>query len=495
MRRHFLRTTRRVAGLVAALLLLLTPARAISTWSDALMPDAMTSHTTLADIQQRDFLTIATRNTPATFYEGRQGPTGFEFELFRRFADELGVSIAVEDDHHINGVLDQVAKGRSDLGAAGLVLDQKRPGVTYSRPIMSMQPMVAYRRGAARPETIEDLDGLDIGTVAGAGTSQVLHDLQKTHPSLTWRESPDIETTDLLKMVNDGELDAAVVYAHEFKLNRLFFPGVASALTIGDPVTLAWAFPAGTDPTLVERANAFIDDMRHSGDLTLLTQQYFGHEDYLEYVGARRFIAQAQTHLNQWLPHFKRAAAQTGLDWKLLAAVGYQESHWQPDAVSPTGVKGLMMMTRNTARHMDVADREDPLQSIDGGARYLRYLHERIPDGVAEPDRTWMTLAAYNLGLGHLYDARRLAKLQGHDPDQWSSIRKVLPLLQESSWYTRVEHGFARGNVAALYVRNIKRYEEILDWVERSQYQFSSLARATASNTPTPVFETVPPVP
>lgn len=476
-----------------ALLLLLTPARAISTWSAALMP--MASPTTLSDVKQRDFLEIATRNTPATFYEGRQGPTGFEFELFRRFADELEVSLAVEDDQHISDVLDNVANGRTDIGAAGLVLDRQRQDVTYSQPIMSMQPMVAYRRGTPAPKTIKDLDGLDIGTVAGAGTSRVLHELQRTHPTLTWRESPDLETTDLLAMVESGELDAAVVYAHEFKLSRLFFPDVARALTIGDPVTLAWAFPAHTDPSLVERANDFIDRMRRTGDLALLTQKYFGHDDYLEYVGARRFIAQARSNLDQWMPDFKRAAGDTGFDWKLLAAVGYQESHWEPDAVSPTGVKGLMMLTRATASHMDVDDREDPQQSIDGGARYLRYLHDRIPEAVAEPDRTWMTLAAYNLGLGHLYDARRLARLQGHDPDQWDSVRQMLPLLQESSWYNRVEHGFARGNVAALYVRNIKRYEEILNWVERSQHQFSSLARATASNTIPPVFETVPPVP
>ncbi|WP_438768275.1 membrane-bound lytic murein transglycosylase MltF [Kushneria sp. TE3] len=493
MYRHFLRTTRQIAGLAVALLLLLTPARAISTWSAELMP--MTSPTTLADIQRRDFLEITTRNTPATFYEGRQGPTGFEFELFRRFADDLGVSLAVENDHHIGDVLEQVAGGQTDIGAAGLVLDRQRQDVTYSHPIMSMQPMVAYRRGAQAPKTIQDLDGLDIGTVAGAGTSRVLRDLQKTHPTLTWRESPDIETTDLLGMVESGELDAAVVYAHEFKLSRLFFPDVASALTIGEPVTLAWAFPARTDPSLVERANAFIDGMRRSGDLERLTQKYFGHDDYLEYVGARRFIGQAQAHLGQWMNDFKQAAGETGFDWKLLAAVGYQESHWQPDAVSPTGVKGLMMLTRDTARHMNVSDRKDPQQSIDGGARYLRYLHDRIPDTVAEPDRTWMTLAAYNLGLGHLYDARRLARLQGHDPDEWGSIKQMLPLLQESSWYNRVEHGFARGNVAALYVRNIKRYEEILNWVERSQHQFSSLSRATASTTTTPVFETVPPAP
>ena len=473
-------------------LLLLMPARAISTWSAELMP--LTSGTTLADIRQRDFLEIATRNTPATFYEGRQGPTGFEFELFRRFADELGVSLAVEDDHHISDVLENVASGRTDIGAAGLVLDRQRQDVTYSQPIMSMQPMVAYRRGMPAPRSIKDLDGLDIGSVAGAGTSRVLRVLQRTHPTLTWRESPDLETTDLLAMVESGELDAAVVYAHEFKLSRLFFPKVARAMTLGEPVTLAWAFPARTDPSLVEQANTFIDHMRRSGDLELLTQKYFGHDDYLEYVGARRFIAQTQANLDQWLPEFKRAAGDTGFDWKLLAAVGYQESHWQPDAVSPTGVKGLMMLTRATADHMNVENREDPQQSIDGGARYLRYLHDRIPERVAEPDRTWMTLAAYNLGLGHLYDARRLARLQGHDPDQWDSIRKMLPLLQESNWYSRVEHGFARGNVAALYVRNVKRYEEILNWVERNQHQLSSLSRATASNTP-PVFETVPPVP
>ncbi|MFC0267784.1 membrane-bound lytic murein transglycosylase MltF [Kushneria aurantia] len=447
----------------------------------------------LAEVQARDFLEVATRNAPSTFYEGQRGPGGFEFELFSRFADSLGVSLAVDDEHRSSEVLDRVASGGADIGAAGLVLDRRRSDLIYSRPIMSMQPLVIYRRGMAAPSEIADLDNLDVGIATHNGISRTLRELQPQHPTLSWRESPGVEATDLLAMVQRGELDAAVVYAHEFRINRLFFREVEPAFEIGEPLSLSWAIQG--DLALLERANDFIATMRTSGELKALAQQYFGQDDYLEYVGTRRFLEQIEQHLDRWRAPFKRAAAENDFDWQLLAAVGYQESHWRPDAVSPTGVRGMMMLTRDTARFMEIEDREDPLQSIDGSARYLRYLHGRIPDSVTEPDRTWMTLAAYNLGLGHLLDARELARQRNLDPDQWQDVRNTLPLLQEQRWYRRVEHGFARGSVAALYVRNVRRYEEILNYVHRSQRRFPSLVRATANNRVTPAFEVIAPAP
>lgn len=489
---HTLRARAPRLTLVALLTLvtLLAPARLLPGLTGSpLFPDRV------RQIVERDFLEVVTRNTPTTYYEGRRAPSGFEYELFRRFADTLDVSLAVDHQNHIGEVIERVGTAQADIGAAGLVLDRSRSDLVYSRPIMSMQPLLVYRRGLHPPQEIEDLVPLDVGTAIGNGTGRVLRELQKAHPALTWRESREIETTDLLAMIEREELDAAVIYAHEFKLSRLFFPGVEPGFPLGEPVSLAWAFPARGDPSLVQRANDFLAELRHSGELETLSRQYFGHDDYLEYVGARRFIEQIELHLGRWQDAFKRAAAKTGFDWTLLAAVGYQESHWQPDAVSPTGVKGLMMLTLDTASHMDIGDREDPYQSIDGGARYLRYLHDRIPEEVAEPDRTWMTLAAYNLGLGHLYDARRLASMRELDPDLWASVRTTLPLLQESRWYKRVEHGFARGSVAAQYVRNVRRYKEILNYVERNQRRFSTLEGASALHDARPAFETVPPVP
>lgn len=449
----------------------------------------------LEAIHARDFLQVDTRNTPTTYYQGRQGPTGFEFELVKRFADRLGVSLALDSDGNIDDVLAAVRDGDADLGAAALPLDPTLPGVHFSRAIMTLKPLVVYRRGLPPIDSPEDLVGRSIGVLKGSGASLVLRELQADLPELTWKESADIEVADLLSLVENGELDAAVIYQHQFKLNRLFFPGVENGFLIGDPLSLAWALPANSGLGLLERVNRFLDDMQADGTLDALVERYFGHDDYLEYVGARTFIQQANQRLDTYKADFIAAAKDTGFDWKLLAALGYQESHWKPRATSPTGVRGLMMLTERTAEEVGIGNRLNARQSIEGGAQYLLEMKQRLPDAIAEPDRTWMALAAYNVGLGHLYDARRIVKMRDGDPDAWADVREALPLLQKRDWYSRVRHGYARGGEPVIYVRNIRRYYEILNYIERSEQQFFQLNQREPSDEDTQqLFDVVPPV-
>jgi membrane-bound lytic murein transglycosylase F len=155
----------------------------------------------------------------------------------------------------------------------------------------------------------------------------------------------------------------------------------------------------------------------------------------------------------------------SGIDWRLLAAIGYQESHWRSHAVSPTGVRGIMMLTQATAKYVDIENRMDPESSINGGARFYARQTERLPDTVSEPDRTWMALAAYNVGYNHLKDARQIVEWQGGDPDTWVDMSKALPLLARQKWYSRVQYGYARGWEPVLYVNNIRRYYNIMRWL------------------------------
>ncbi|CBV41555.1 membrane-bound lytic murein transglycosylase MltF [Halomonas elongata] len=446
----------------------------------------------LQDVMQRDFISVHTRNTPTTYYEGRQGPTGFEYELMRRFADHLGVSLALNDDHNTTDVLGAVRQ-QGDMGAAALPLDPGREGVIFSRPIMPLQPLLVYRRGLPPPSSIEDLQGLEIGTLGGTGTDTVMRELQAEHPKLSWKESRDMEVASLLSQVANGDLDAAVVFEHQFRLNRLFFPEVEDGFRLGKPLSLAWAFPAGQGLGLVREANRFLADMQDNGLLQRLETRYFGRDNYLEYVGARTFISHAQKRLPDYAPLFRQSARDTGFDWKLLAAVGYQESHWNPEATSPTGVRGLMMLTRPTASDLGIEDRLDPAQSIEGGARYLRSLEQRLPESITGDDRLYMALAAYNVGLGHLYDARDITRQRGGDPDAWEDVRRSLPLLQESGWYEKTRHGYARGGEPVIYVRNIRRYHEILAYVDRSQEQFHPLNARLPEEASRETFDVIPP--
>ncbi|MGC3874932.1 membrane-bound lytic murein transglycosylase MltF [Halomonas sp. GXIMD04776] len=449
----------------------------------------------LKDIRTRDFLQAITRDTPTTYYQGRQGPTGFEFELMRRFADHLGVSLAIDTTESINGVLTAVREGEADVGAAALPMGPISSGVHYSRPILVLQPLVVYRRSLPVVRGPEDLTGLKIGAIRGSGAGTALRKLQARMPKLSWQESTGLEVADLLYMIEQGKLDAAVIYAHQFKLNRLFYPGVEDAFPIGKPLSLVWAFPSKDGLALLQEANRFLDELRSQGTLDTLIDRYFGHDDYLEYVGARLFIRHVLKRLPQYESAFKKAARETGFDWKLLAALGYQESHWKPEATSPTGVRGLMMLTESTAKQVGIANRLDPLQSIDGGARYLVSVKERLQPQIKEPDRTWMALAAYNVGLGHVYDAQKIADIRGGDPYSWDDVREALPLLQERKWYSKGRYGYARGGEPVIYVRNIRRYYEILNYVSRSQQEFYQINRRPPNDQETSqLFDIVPPV-
>lgn len=447
------------------------------------------------NIEARDFLSVFTRNTPTTYYEGRHGPTGFEYDLTRRFAERLGVSLSMEAQSNSELVLDAVRRGDADLGAAALPLDLSQEGVIYSRPILTLQPLVVYRRGLPPIRDIDDLSGLSIATIRGSGTGLILRELQQEVPELSWRESSELEVADLLQRIENGSLDAAVVYAHQFKLNRLFFTGVENGFPLGEPLSMAWAFSAERGLALQQRANQFLYELQQDGTLDELISHYFGHDDYLEYVGARIFIHHIREKLPDFAELFRQAARDSGFDWKLLAALGYQESHWDPEATSPTGVRGLMMLTLPTAGELGVEDRLDPTQSIDGGARYLRQMKERLPEEINGQDRIWMALAAYNVGLGHLYDARRIAEMRGGDPNAWDDVREALPLLQNREWYDQTRHGYARGGEPVIYVRNIRRYYEILDYVDRSQQQFYQLnERLPDEDDDNHLFDVIPPV-
>ena len=480
--RHFVARASAYYALIAIMLLSLVPTL-------SLIPPG--EH--LTQITAKDFITVHTRNTPTTYYEGRQGPTGFEYELMHRFADYLGVSLNLNARHHPDSVLPAVRES-GDLGAAALPLLPNPSGIYYTRPIIQMQPLVVYRRGLNGINEPSDLVGLELATLSEAGTSEALRDLQHRYPSLSWKESHELEVAELLAQVENGALDAAVIFEHQFRLNRLFFSNVERGFILGDPLSMSWAVPSGRGLGLLEAANHFLQDLQESGTLDRLVSRYFGHDDYLEYVGTRTFLDHLDARLPRYKALFQQSARETGFDWKLLAAVGYQESHWDPDAVSPTGVRGLMMLTNPTASEMGISDRTDPAQSIDGGARYLRSIKERLPESITGDDRLYMAMAAYNVGLGHLYDARKIAEMRGGNPDSWMDVRAALPLLQQREWHSQTRHGYARGGEPVIYVRNIRRYYEMIEYVERSRQQFFQLEQTPVNDDPLLLFELVPPL-
>ena len=436
-----------------------------------LVPACQPNLPLLEQVRQEGELVVATQEGPTMYYQEWDRETGFEFELARAYADYLGVKLRIQTYSDLGELLKAVRSGEVHMAAAGLtVTPQRSREFRFSSPYQQISQQLIYHSDHSKPRTLDDLIGRKLVVIANSSHSENLERLQRDHPGLNWEEKSNSSALALLNMVNDGQADYALLDSNVFNTYRSVFPELRTSLELSGPEPLAWAFSSTTDGSLFTSAELFFNEVNESGALEELRIRFFGHREF-DYVGARTFLSHLDSRLVKFEETFKASAKELNLDWRLLAAIGYQESLWNPNAISPTGVRGLMMLTRRTAKEMGVSNRRDPEQSIQGGSRYFKKLYKRLPQAIAEPNRTWFALAAYNVGYGHLMDARRLAKKDGMDPNDWFDVRQKLPLLLQREYYSQTRHGRARsGGQSVIYVRNIRRYYEALVWATERNY-------------------------
>ena len=432
----------------------------------ALVLAACSQPTTLDRINQEGVLHVVMPPASTVYYRENGDPSGFEYELVRQFADFLEVELRVEVVESLPELYRRLDEHHTHLAPAGLAVtpalaNRYRVGPVYARS----RPVVVYNADIDTPQTPSDLVEHSIAVRTGSASDQQLDTLREALPELEWRSQGEQDPTELLHRVNQGELDITVINSRELENNQVFFSNIRDGFALSNPRPVGWLLPKMGDGSLMQAARAFFQTIRNNGTLAQLEERFFGHLDRLGYVGARTFTTHLENRLPRYRDTFLAAARAHKLDWRLLAAIGYQESHWEPQAVSPTGVRGLMMLTRDTAARVGVKNRLDPEASIWGGARYFRMLHDRIPQNITEPDRTWFALAAYNVGYGHLQDARRLTEDDSSNPDRWLDVKEYLPLLAQRQYYTQTRYGYARGYEPVLYTQNIRRYYDVLKWM------------------------------
>ncbi|HKY90957.1 MAG TPA: membrane-bound lytic murein transglycosylase MltF [Nevskiaceae bacterium] len=413
-------------------------------------------------VQALGALRVATVNSPTTYYEGPTGPTGFEYELADGLARKLGVRTEIVLAENTVEAMEMVRSGRAHIGAAGIAVTPLRSElVRFSTPIQRIVPQLVYRMGEKAPESLGDLSGkLVVGAHTAAAewlSARKAADL----PELRWTESADFETEDLLLQVSNGEIDYTIAPSDVIAINQRYYPKLRVAFALAESQDVAWALMPGPDTTLFDRVQDYLGSM-NAKELARLHDRYFGHIEQVDYLGAVALATHVETRLPRYRALFEKAGKQFNIDWRMLAAIGYQESHWDSTAVSPTGVRGIMQLTQQTAIFLRVSNRDDPAQSIMGGARYIRRLIDMVPPEVPEPDRAFLALSAYNMGWGHLIDARELTKRRGGDPNRWLDVRASLPLLTQARWYKQTRFGYARGHEAETYVGNIRTYYDML---------------------------------
>lgn len=420
----------------------------------------------LEQIKARGSLVVLTRSGPTTFFNGADGPAGLEHDLIQLFAEHIGVQAKFRTPPTFNDLLNQISKGKADIAAAGLtVTPQRQKLMRFAPPYQNITEQVVYRSGNKKPKTTKDLSNGILEIVNGSSFNDSLEKLRSKTPSLNWNINTQLNTDGLLYLVNEGLIDYTISDSHQVSTIRRFYPKLNVAFDLTSPRQLAWALPLSNDDSLYNEISSFLKKIKKNKTLNHLLEKYYGNSDNLNYVGNCKF----RLHIENRLPHyealFKEEAKKHDLDWRLLAAIGYQESHWNPDATSPTGVKGLMMLTRATAKQLGVKDRTEAAQSISGGALYFKQRLKKIPNRIQDPDRTWFALASYNVGFGHLEDARILTQKRHKNPDKWLDVKESLPLLSKKKWFSQVKHGYARGGEPVHYVKNIRSYYDLLIWL------------------------------
>ncbi len=420
----------------------------------------------LSRIEENGSLRIVTRNGPNTYYVDKGEAAGFEYQLASLFAEELGVELDIHIEYSAPAILQYMRRGQADLAAASLTITPARQQeFLFSRPYHDIEPQVLYLSGTARPWQLSDLSGGRLVVARGSSHAETLSFLREIEPTLNWDEVEGADPDDLMEQVASGAAAYTIIDSSDFIANRSFYPRVRLGFSIDRLDQLAWLFAADEEHSrLRQRADDFLERLEASGRLTLLKEQQFGHAWGVNPVNAQTFNRNMERKLPRYETLIRQVAEEYQLDWHLLAAIAYQESHWNPLARSPTGVRGMMMLTRNTASEMGVNNRLDALQSLRGGARYFRKIQRLLPADIPEPDRTWFALAAYNIGRGHLEDARVIAERQGADPHLWLDVAKYLPLLQKKLYYKNTRYGYARGSEPVTYVKNIRHYYNILSW-------------------------------
>jgi len=415
-------------------------------------------------IRARGELRVATLNLPTCYYLGAQGTEGLEFELAGAYAARLGVRLTMYPLANERALQAELAAGRADIAAASLTNtpEWSRAG-DAAEPYASIPQLVLYPRNAVRPRDTLQLESAHLAVRAGSAQERILQRLKSTMaPQLQWEETAP-SSADPVEDVDSGEAQYAIVDAREFSFARHLYPDVLVGFALPEERPVQWMVRRDA-PGLLASVNAFFSDLRATGRLAQLLQQGSGDTRRFAYEESREFQEHVAERLPRYRAWFEKAASTSGLDWRLLAAIGYQESKWDPRAQSDDGARGVMMLTADTAQSLGLKDRSDAEQNIYAGARYLAQVREKVPERIPEPDRTWLTVAAYNVGFGHLEDARVLTQAQGKDPDSWAEVRLRLPLLAQERWYSRARRGYARGWEPVQFVDRIQRFLRLLEW-------------------------------
>ncbi len=428
-------------------------------------------------------LVVLIRPGPVVYFTDPDGAlAGFDVDLARQFAAEKKLPLRFALAESATEVIAAIARGEAHIGAGGLYrplspasaakatsLDaasaqgrvEEKADVLWTTGFATVEPVLIYNRDGYRPVRWQDLDGETVAYIEDTGFEREIAQVRAAHPGITWQPQTLPSAAALIAQVSDGTLGYALVGSLAASLARNVYLDFDVAFPAGGRREVAWIVPPRLGD-LRHELDRFFARLKRDGTLARLADRYMPEPRQIQRIDAGVFHDRIRTLLPQYRNLFHEAQEKTGIEWRLVAAVAYQESQWDPTAISDTGVRGFMQITEDTAKHLGISDLLDPAQNVVAAARYLRDLKDKLPARIQEPDRTWLALAAFNIGLGHLEDARILAQRQKLNPDRWSDVKKVLPLLALPEYHAQAKQGYARGGMPVAFVDRVRAYYDVL---------------------------------
>lgn len=410
----------------------------------------------IKELKEKGGLVLLTRNSLTTYYSDKDNQwAGYEYELASQFAKYYDIPLKVKTVGSAQEAFSLLKKGEGDFIGAGLSSTKERAkNFRLSKKYLQVEQKLVCNRFGKKANSRSQMTKRRILVGSDTSYEETLKNLKKVIKDLDW-EAKDISSEEILYEIHKKNYDCTIVDSNILALQQQLFPNLISTLNMSPKMNVHW-FVEKHNYLLERMLNEWLDI--HTVSVLQMQEKYFGYlQPKFDYYDAKIFKRRIQSHLPKWKKFFIKKAKKYDLDWRLLAAISYQESHWNQRAISPTGVRGLMMLTRATANRVGIKSRREPLQSIEGGAKYFSILKKQFSKKVKGEDLNFISLAAYNVGPGHIEDLIRYLEKKELNVS-WYHIKKLLPFLTRKSFFEQLKYGYANGNEPLLYVDRVREF-------------------------------------
>jgi membrane-bound lytic murein transglycosylase F len=432
----------------------------------------------LDKIKNTKVLNVVLLNSPSTYYIGPDGAKGFEYDLLDAYAKHLNVKLNVTTANTVKEAISLSTNSNIHITSASLTKTKTREkNFNFGPSYFEVQQQIVCNRGmlqnATFPKDIEGLSELKIIVGEDTSYSETIKQLQEDGFDINATYTSEFSTEELLSKVATHEIDCTIADSNIYALNQRYLPNIAPAFAVSSREQLAWVLTPDSKE-LESDMYSWLNTFNQSGKMVRLKDSYYSYALFFDYYDTSVFYRRVKSRLPKYSEYFKYYGKEYNISPFVLAAQSYQESHWNPKAKSYTGVRGLMMLTLPTAKQLGIKNRLDPEQSIKGGTRHLKQMIRNLPKDVEKEDRMKFALAAYNIGMGHIHDARKLTKKMGLNQNVWNDLKKTLPLLAQKKYYKTLKYGYARGTEALKYVEAIYDYIDILQKIDNDLHSKKS---------------------